>query len=334
MRKLGLFLFLMFLFPFSNTVTSSFAPVHRGLPLGQYLAVALLDARAVEVRSLPGLVVTKRIHPKFRPAQLTPLNGIGRLYIFPAFDDVLDVFVDYDVSMGKQIARIHTQTPFTGQPNEDGAKLYVTNLDSGGAVVLHTANDEVFGSLITTPRPDHMDLDVSRRELYVADNGNRKLTVYDTLTDQSVRQFNAGAIQQVSVAMNKVYWSTGSSAVLVNDALTFAPLRFVETGESVVRLRASANRTRVWALSLDVAAGTGILTAINTADDSVVATYPFTRYSLDFVIYEAGDTAYLPLSEQNALGVLDLVSGAFSPMRVGQSPISVALVEVPLTAGF
>jgi YVTN family beta-propeller protein len=334
MRKLGFFLFLALLLPCSYTATSSFAQGHNGAPPGRYLAVSLFDARAVEVRSLPSLVMTDRIKPKFRPVQLTPLNGTGRLYIFPAFDDVNDVFVDYDVGAGKPIARIRAQTPFTGQLNEDGAKLYVTNLESGGVVVVHTANDEVFGSLITTPRPDYMDLDAFRRELYVADNSNGKLTVYDTLTDQSVRQFNAGAIQQVSVAMSKVYWSTGSSVVLVNDALTFTPLRFLETGDNVLRLRASADRTRIWALSLDIAAGTGILTAINTADDSVVASYPFTGYATDFVINEAEDTAYLPLFIQDALGLLDLVSGAFSSMPVGKSPISVALVEVPGTAGF
>jgi hypothetical protein len=329
MRKLGFFLCLAFLLPCTYIATSSFAQGHKGSPPGRYLAVALLDTRAVEVRSLPSLVMTDRISLKFRPDQLTPLNGTGRLYIFPTLDDVSNAFVDYDVGVGKLIARIRAETPFRGQPNEDGVKLYVTNVDSGGAVIVRTVDDKVFGSLITTPRPDYMDLDAFRRELYVADNSNGKLTVYDTLTDQNVRQFNAGAIQQVVVAMSKVYWSTGSSAIFVNDAITFAPLRFVETKANILRLRASADRTRIWALSLNIAAGTGILTTINTVDDSVVAAYQFTGYATDFVINEEEDTAYLPLFMQDALGLLDLVSGTFSSVPTGHSPVSVALVEVP-----
>jgi DNA-binding beta-propeller fold protein YncE len=308
-------------------------------PPGRYLAVSLLGEREVGVFTLPDLSRASTLHTGFQPDQLTAFDSQGRLYVFPLYypdhGRRRDEIIDFDLKTGAVRTRLHTPSPFTGQLSEDGAKLYVTKLDAGGATIISTTNDAVTGVLTTTSRPDYMALDAARHELYVADNQNSVVTVYDTQTDQSLRQFTALAIQQIVVAAGKIYWTTGGNVVKVNDAITFAPLNVIPLAYNPLRLRRSLDGGKTWVLTANFVSGSpaGEVVGIDTASDTVVSSTPYLEFAGDFVVDDASAIAYLALGNVDAVGVLDLSSGAQTNAPIGRLPSSLAIVTVPAPSG-
>lgn len=298
------------------------AAAHRGL------AIAIDGEQTVLLQSIPDLTTVRTIPTLIEPAFLAPLGG-SRLFVLPDYDPTTYQILDLVLRPGST-KRIRTETPFWAQPNEDGTKLYVTNLDGGGAVVIDTATDRITRRLDTTPRPDSMALDAIRHELYVGDNAHSALTVYDTRTDLMVRQFDADSIQTFIVAGGKVYWTGGSSVLQVSDAMTFAPITTIETRHYVVRFKLSEQGDRIWATGFDVSSGTGgVLLAIDPSVDRIVDRFSLPVGAVDVAVDDAGKTAYLAQPDDHQLGIVDLTTGAFTSMPFEGFPSSVALVDVP-----
>jgi DNA-binding beta-propeller fold protein YncE len=298
------------------------------LPSGNYLMVSVLNRPLVRVLSPANLAQVDVVHTGFRPAKMTAFGSNGRAFVFPEFT-TRDEFSDANIGTGHIVGRTHVHWPFNGQLNGDASKLYVSTLEGGEVVAVDSTSGDVIGNLDATPTPGSMDFDATADELYVADNSSGSLSVYDGASDALLRRFNAPTIQELAVASHRVYWTTGGNGVIVSDSTTFQQLSIVPLSSLATRLRPSADRTRVFGIGINSEVTQSTFFVLDTSTNSIVFSLEFPGRAFDFVVEEATNRAFVSMTDDQTIGVVDLAAHSFSTVAFNGNPFYLELVTVP-----
>jgi len=245
----------------------------------------------------------------------------GALLAFTALrgDDVIGVF---DTGDQRELARIHVgDEPIQVLLDQDGGKLFVSNLSSNEIFVIDTATFQTLERIQTATQPLDMALSSNGRTLYVTNSGAGTLTVIDVASSTSriLRLSSIGSGPYgVAAAREHVY----ATDILNSQVLIIAP-----DGRIAGRL-AVPGQPRSLALSPDgkvlyvTSLGTGFLTVIDVASNRITRSIRL-PVSGTFAVAPGPDgrKVYLTAHDDGALIVVDAQRGTvLQQLVIGANP--------------
>ena len=158
----------------------------------------------------------------------------------------------------------------------------------------------------TSGRIDHMDIDLARKRLFVAEIGNGSVDIVDLKSRKVIKRISGLDEPQGVVFAPKadvlVVGSGGDGTVRLYDGKTYGPRGVVKLGDDADDTRLDPETGNIV-----IAYGDGGLAIIDPATATVVKTIPLPAHPEGFQI--DGDRAFVNVPDANQIDVVDLDRG-------------------------
>lgn len=240
-------------------------------------------------------------------------EGTGRIFVSNEKGNGLTVLSGKDYSL---IAEVKTPRRPRGMLfSPDHKKLYVACGGANLIAVIDVASLKIIDRIHGIPDPETFDLDASGTHLYISNEDDAELTVFDLTTSKAVGHYKVG-LEPEGVLLNHsgsiVYVaSEGSNLVHAIDLAT-GKRTDIPTGTRPRRFALTPDGKQLW-VSTELAAQVDVIdTTANRVIDKIDFLPPGMRKEdvspVALAMDRAGKTAYVTLGRANHVAVVDVAS--------------------------
>lgn len=186
-------------------------------------------------------------------------------------------------------------------------------------------------------RIDHLDVDLKRRRLFVAELGNDSLGVVDLATRRAIATLGGFSEPQgvgYEASTDTVYVANGGDgSVRPLRGADFAALSRIELGEDADNLRVDSTHRRVL-----VGHGDGGLAIIDAMRRVRIGDIRLPAHPESFQLGDGGTTAFINVPDAHRIAIADLTTGAVHAVQPGELrsnfPMTIDAAAHRLLVGF